>query len=273
MNRSRPQIANAKRLRAPVLRALLPNTTLLWGAAGWLCFLLGWHWAASAGLAPERLFPGPTAVFSSLDELLREKDFALDIWASIKRIISSFAIAAGIALPLGLLMGASKYFDQFLAPLAGAFRYLPAPAFIPLLLMWLGTGEAQKIALLVIGVVFFLIVMIADVTKQVPKVFIETAKTLGVPRHRILWSVIFRHSLPAYVDLFRQMLAVSWTYLVIAEIVAATDGIGAMMMRAKRFVHVDDIMAGILVIGVLGLLFDTFFKLLHSLSFRYLNRG
>jgi NitT/TauT family transport system permease protein len=69
------------------------------------------------------------------------------------------------------------------------------------------------------------------------------------------------------------MLAVSWTYLVIAEIVAATDGIGAMMMRAKRFVHVDDIMAGILVIGVLGLLFDTFFKLLHSLSFRYLNRG
>ena len=114
--------------------------------------------------------------------------------------------------------------------------------------------------------------MIADTTRQVPKVFLETAKTLGLPNYKILWSVIFRYSLPAYIDLFRQMLAVSWTYLVIAEIVAATDGIGAMMMRAKRFVHVDDIMAGILVIGILGLLFDALFRLLHRLAFPYLHQ-
>jgi len=117
---------------------------------------------------------------------------------------------------------------------------------------------------------FFLVIMIADVTRQVPAEFVETAKTLGGRNRIILWTVILRHSLPGYVDTCRQMLAVSWTYLVIAEIVAATDGIGAMMMRAKRFVHVDDIMAGILVIGLLGLAFDTVFRYLHRYWFPYL---
>jgi NitT/TauT family transport system permease protein len=267
---SAPKKPMYTRLRNTVLIDRLGSFGL--GLLGWLLFLGAWYWAAEADIAPDRLFPGPDTVIASLYELLVEKNFAADIWASTQRILTSFAIAIAIALPLGLLMGALKVVDQVLSPLAGAFRYLPAPAFIPLLLMWLGTGEAQKIALLIIGVIFFLIIMIADTTRQVPKVFLETAKTLGLPSYKILWSVIFRYSLPAYIDLFRQMLAVSWTYLVIAEIVAATDGIGAMMMRAKRFVHVDDIMAGILVIGILGLLFDALFRLVHRLAFPYLHQ-
>lgn len=254
---------------ASTYRAVLGSRVFL-GALGWIAFVGGWWWAAKSGLAPERLFPGLDKVFISLYELLTEKNFAADIWASIKRILTSFSIAVLLALPFGLLIGAYRPVDRVLAPLAGAFRYLPAPAFIPLLLMWLGTGEEQKIALLVIGVVFFLIIMLADVTRQVPRVYIETARTLGLRPVQILGSVIFRASLAGYVDVFRQLLAVSWTYLVIAEIVAATDGIGAMMMRAKRFVHVDDIMAGILVIGLLGLLFDALFKALHRSAFRYL---
>lgn len=240
------------------------------GGLGWALFLGGWWFAAHIEIAPPRLFPGPGKVFASLYELLIEKDFASDIWASVKRILVSFSIAVAIALPLGLLMGAYRPIERLLGPLASAFRYLPAPAFIPLLLMWLGTGDGQKIALLVLGVLFFLIIMLADVTRQVPRVYTETARTLGLRAPQILMSVTFRASLPGYLDVLRQMLAVSWTYLVIAEIVAATDGIGAMMMRAKRFVHIDDIMAGILVIGLLGLLFDALFKLLHRTAFRYL---
>ena len=262
---------------APRRRSLnwqqVPGSRAALGLLGWVLFIGGWWLAANADLAPQRLFPGPDQVFVSLYELFTEKNFASDVWASIKRILLSFSIAIVIALPLGLLMGSYPRVDHLLGPLAGAFRYLPAPAFIPLLLMWLGTGEEQKIALLVIGVLFFLITMISDATRQVPKVYTETAKTLGLNSAQILWSVIFRFSLPAYVDVFRQMLAVSWTYLVIAEIVAATDGIGAMMMRAKRFVHVDEIMAGIFVIGMLGLIFDALFKALHRGSFKYLGRS
>lgn len=263
-------VANTSANPAARISSLFGSRFFL-GSLGWLLFIGGWWLAANAELAPERLFPGPDTVFMSLYELFKEKDFASDVWASVKRILTSFSIAVLLAMPFGLLMGAYRPFDRLIGPLAGAFRYLPAPAFIPLLLMWLGTGEAQKIALLVIGVLFFLIIMIADVTRQVPSVYTETARTLGLRPAQILGSVIFRASLAGYVDVFRQLLAVSWTYLVIAEIVAATDGIGAMMMRAKRFVHVDDIMAGILVIGVLGLLFDALFKALHRSAFRYLN--
>lgn len=257
-------------LKPPSPLSSLMGSRVVLGTLGWTLFVGGWWLAANAELAPERLFPGPDRVFMSLYELLTEKNFAADIWASIKRILTSFSIAVLLAMPFGLAIGAYRPIDRLLAPLAGAFRYLPAPAFIPLLLMWLGTGEAQKIALLVIGVLFFLMIMIADVTRQVPRVYIETARTLGLRPIQILGSVIFRASLAGYVDVFRQLLAVSWTYLVIAEIVAATDGIGAMMMRAKRFVHVDDIMAGILVIGLLGLLFDALFRALHRSAFRYL---
>lgn len=267
------QASPARRLRLPRLDRRLPAgrvERLILGGVAWVLFVLGWHLAATSGLAPEALFPGPVQVTEALWKLFAEQRFAADVWASIQRIFASFTLAVAIALPLGLLMGAFPRIDALLNPLLGSFRYLPAPAFIPLLLMWLGTGESQKLALLLIGVVFFLVIMIADVTRQVPKEFIETAKTLGGGERVIVWTVILRQSLPGYVDTCRQMLAVSWTYLVIAEIVAATDGIGAMMMRAKRFVHVDDIMAGILVIGLLGLAFDAAFRFLHRFWFPYL---
>ncbi|KPQ29409.1 MAG: NitT/TauT family transport system permease protein [Marinobacter excellens HL-55] len=254
-------------------QAIPGGQRLILGAAGWITFVLVWHITSQMDLAPERLYPGPVAVFSALQELFIEQSFLSDVMASLTRILVSFSIALVIALPLGILMGSFARVDAVLNPLMGAWRYLPAPAFIPLLLMWLGTGDTQKIALLLMGVVFFLIIMLADVTRQTPKVLIETAKTLGGGRRIILWTVLFRHSLPGYVDTCRQMLAVSWTYLVIAEIVAATDGIGAMMMRARRFVHVDDIMAGIVTIGVLGLLLDTVFRLIYRKSFPYLGRG
>ena len=157
-----------------------------------------------------------------------------------------------------------------LNPLVSAFRYLPATAFIPLFLMWLGAGESQKLALLVVGVVFFLISLLMDNTLAVRTELIETARTLGASRRQILWKIVLPASLPGYLDTLRQMLAVGWTYLVVAEIVATTDGIGAMMMRAKRFVHVDEIMAGIVVIGALGVICDGLFRLVRWLVCPYL---
>ena len=236
----------------------------------WAGFLLGWHLLAAAEFTPAQLLPGPLAVMEALWRLLAEGGFGIDILQSVKRILVSFAIAVAIALPVGVLMGAFPVAEGFCNPLVSPFRYLPAPSFVPLLLMWLGTGESQKIALLVLGVVWFLVTLFMDNTKAVREELVECSRTLGASRWQVLAKVIFPAALPTYVDTARQMLAVSWTYLVIAEIVAATDGIGAMMMRAKRFVRVDDILAGILVIGLLGLAFDLLFRLIHRAGFRYL---
>ena len=118
--------------------------------------------------------------------------------------------------------------------------------------------------------IWFLITIIMDHVKSVRRELIETSMTLGGNRWQILRTVVIPASMPNIMVAMRQMLAVSWTYLVIAEIVAATTGIGAVMMRAKRFLHVEKIMAGILVIGLLGLLFDFLFRRLHRLLFPYL---
>ncbi|MEM8809242.1 MAG: ABC transporter permease [Cyanobacteria bacterium P01_G01_bin.38] len=246
--------------------------TLLLGFSGWCLFLLVWYGLSATHLVPAQLLPSPWAVVRALYQLFAEKNFLADVLQSIVRILSSYALAVLVAIPLGVLMGTFPVVEAFLNPLVSPLRYLPAPSFVPLLLMWFGTGETQKIALLFLGVIWFLITLIMDNAKAVRMELVETAKTLGAGRRTILRTIIFRSALPAIFDTLRQMLAVSWTYLVIAEIVAATDGIGAMMMRAKRFVQVDEIMAGILMIGVLGLLFDWLMRLAHRQLFPYLYR-
>ncbi len=126
-----------------------------------------------------------------------------------------------------------------------------------------------KMALLFLGCVFFLIALITDDVLSVPKELIESAQTMGASRGHIVCRVIFPAAAPRILDSMRNMIAVSWTYLVIAEIVAATDGIGAVMMRAARFLHVDVIMAGILTICVLGVLLDIAFRQASRKLFPY----
>ncbi len=243
------------------------------GMLAWCLFVLGWQWLATSGLANPKLMPTPGQVMGALARLFIEREFGADMVVSLRRILLSFVTAVAEALPLGLLMGAFALPEHLLNPLVSPFRYLPAPSFVPLLLMWLGTGETQKLSLLFLGVIWFLVTLFMDNTRAVPRDLVETAQTLGANRGRALFQVIFRSALPGYVDTTRQMLAVSWTYLVIAEIVAATDGIGAMMMRAKRLMRVDEIMAGILVIGLLGLLSDVILRAVRWGCFAYAREG
>jgi NitT/TauT family transport system permease protein len=254
-------------------QTLSPAARMWGGVAGFAAFLVLWQCVGMYGSMPRSLMPPPSDVALALWRLCTEKQFLSDIGTSLLRILGSFSLAAAIAVPLGLMMGSFARVAAVVGPLTGAFRYLPATAFLPLFLMWLGTGEGQKIALLVVGVVFFLVTLIADNTQTVRTELIETARTLGANRRQILWTVVLRASLPAYVDTLRQMLAVSWTYLVVAEIVASTDGIGAMMMRAKRFLNVDEVMAGIVVIGLLGVLCDAAFRALHRWAFPWLRHA
>lgn len=243
--------------------------TLFLGIAVWVIFFAAWEFLVLSGWVSPLLLPAPHQVLVALYDLIANDGFLYDIGISIMRIVISFLIACAVAIPLGIMMGTFKAVEAFANPFVSAWRYLPAPAFIPILLMWLGTGEAPKIALLTIGVVFFLITLIMDHARGVRRELLETALTLGGDRRQVLWTVVVPAVMPSVMAAMRQMLAVSWTYLVIAEIVASTTGIGAMMMRAKRFLHTDEIMAGILVIGILGLCFDILFRKAHTLLFPY----
>lgn len=252
----------------------IPTTwSITLGIAIWVIFFGLWQTANMRGWAPAIILPAPPKVVSALYELLTEKEFLYDIWDSVYRVVVGFAAACVISAPLGILMGSFKTVEAFFNPLVSAWRYVPAAALIPLLLMWLGTGELVKVSILFLGVVWFLITLIMDHTKAVRTDLIETALTLGANRRQVLMTVVLPAVSPEIVTSTRQMLAASWTYLVIAEITAQTTGIGAMMMRARRFIHVDEIMAGIVVIGLLGLVFDMFFRLAHRQLFSYLEES
>ena len=233
-------------------------------------FFAVWTLAAATGLVTDLFAPSPQKVFSATYDLFAARDFASDVLVSITRVLVAFAMACAVAVPLGVMMGTFASIEAIFAPFVSAWRYLPAPSFIPILLMWFGTGEAPKLALLFLGVIFFLITLIADHTKEIRKELIETALTLGAGRWATVFGVMLPAVAPNILTAMRQMLAVVWTYLVIAEIVASTTGIGAMMMRARRFLHTDEILSGIIVIGVLGLIFDKAFAILHRRLFPYL---
>jgi NitT/TauT family transport system permease protein len=245
-----------------VIRGGITNSqTIKLGIAGVIIWLGLWeliHYLTPE--AQQKFLPGPGQVIAKIFALITEKEFLGDIGKSLYRIYLSFAVACLVAIPLGLLMGSFVKVKALINPIAGGWRYLPAASFVPLLLIYFGPTDTSKMALLFLGCVFFLIALILDDVLSVPKELVESAQTMGADRVHIVCKVIFPAAAPKILDSMRNMIAVSWTYLVIAEIVAATDGIGAVMMRASRFLHVDVIMAGILTIGILGVITDVIFR-------------
>ena len=150
-------------IRKPISR----TASILLGVSIWVIFFGAWELAVVFEKVNPLLVPPPEKVLTALYALIFEGNFLNDIGISILRVIGSFLGACVVAVPLGILMGTFAKAESFLNPFVSAWRYLPAPAFIPILLMWLGTGEGPKLALLFIGVVFFLITLIMDFTRQV----------------------------------------------------------------------------------------------------------
>ncbi len=244
------------------------NRSLILGAVGVISFFglweLGHYLTAVSG---RKFVPSVEQVAAALYTLFADHNFLRDVAVSCRRIFISFLAAAAIGVPIGILMGCFGNVRALLNPTLSGWRYLPATSFIPLLLVWFGPTEQAKIALLFIGVIFFLIALILDNTMAVPKEFVEASLTMGASRREVVTGVVVPAAMPAIFDSMRNMIAVGWTYLVIAEIVGAQDGIGAVMMRAGRFLNVDVIMACILMIGVLGLLTDAIFRAASRLLF------
>ncbi len=244
-----------------------PRVVVL-GAVGAAAFFALWelgHYLTP--VSGQRFLPAVEEVVGKLIFLFVEKNFIYDVAISCMRIFVSFFAACAIAAPVGIAMGCFKNIRALVNPTVSGWRYLPAASFIPLLLVWFGPTDLAKMALLFIGVIFFLIAMILDNTEAVQTELIEAALTMGAKRTRVVLGVVVPAAAPAILDSMRTMIAVGWTYLVIAEIVGAQAGIGAVMMRAGRFLHVDIILAGILMIGILGVLTDIMFRVAARLMF------
>ncbi len=232
--------------------------------------LLGWSAITATGLIAPQFLPSPFAVVAALWRLFTEAGFSTDILISIYRVWMAFAIAALMAIPLGILMSSFRIVGAITEPVIDFIRYLPVPALVPLTIIWFGIGETSKIVLLWMGTFFQLVLLIADDATRVPREYIETGWTLGARSPQIMRDILLPAMLPSMVDNLRITLGWCWTYLVIAEIVAANTGIGYVIWAAKRYVQTDKVFAGILTIGIIGLATDQAIRALHRRLFPYL---
>lgn len=223
-----------------------------------------WTLLSATGAVKPLFLPSPLKVAKALGDLASSGELWSDTTATLTRVGISFAIVIVISVPLGLAMGSLPVVRRLFEPMIGFVRYMPAPAFIPLLIIWLGLEENSKIALLVIGTVFFNTLMTADVAAQVPRERINVSYTLGASRWVVLRKVILPSSVPGCLDALRVNLAATWNLVVVAELIAAQSGLGYRITRAQRFLQTDKIFAVLIVIGVIGVAMDISFRILRN---------
>jgi NitT/TauT family transport system permease protein len=240
---------------------------ILLGISSFGVLLLLWAALTYGGFIDALFLPTPGRVFRAGLDLFLELGFTTDILNSTYRVLVGFLIAAVIGVPLGLLMGTFKAAEALIEPLMGFIRYMPASAFIPLFILWLGIGDVEKIGIIFVGSFFQLVLMVAVVAKNVHKDMLETAYTLGAKRMQVIRKVLLPASLPGILDTLRIIVGWAWTYIVVAELVASSSGIGYMIISAQRMLRTASIIFGILTIGLMGLITDYGFKWLHAKLF------
>ena len=231
--------------------------------------LVAWYVVTQTGLINPVFLPGPVQTIRSFLSLWSFSFFQQELFPSLVRIGGAFLLSVVIALPLGLISGQVPVVAQLVEPLCGFTRYLPVAALVPLCILWFGIDDAQKIAVITIGVVFQLVLLIAADSASVPKELIEAGRTFGLSRSQIILRIVLPCSMPAVWDHLRIAAGWAWSYLVLAELVAGNRGIGYFIIQSQRYLETDHVFAGIIFVGVLGLLTDYLFRFSASRLFQW----
>lgn len=239
------------------------------GVAAGALILIFWEIVARAQWVAPQFLPPPSAVMVALWNMVATQDLLWHAGVSSVRVWGAFLIAALMAIPIGIMMSSYRVVGAALEPTIDFIRYLPVPALVPLSIIWFGVGEETKIFLLWLGTFFQLVLLVADDMRRVPHEYVEIAFTLGAKPRQVLTDVALRAMGPTMLDNLRITLGWCWTYLVIAEIVAADSGLGFVIWSARRYVKTPEVMAGVIVIGLIGLLTDQLLRAAHRRAFRY----
>jgi NitT/TauT family transport system permease protein len=227
--------------------------------------ILIWAILSYGGWTPEMFLPTPTKVLQAGLEMLMgkvdEKGISTepgvlipDTLISCGRVLAGFIVAAVIGVPMGIAMGTFRSMDSLFAPLVGTVRYMPVTGFVPLIVIWVGLGEDSKVLIVMLGVVLYNAIMVADAVKFIPREMINVAYTLGATRRDVLFKVIVPGTIPSVLDTLRVNISSAWNYLVIAELLAAQNGLGFRIVQSQRFLQTEKVLFCLALIGLIGLI-------------------
>ena len=236
------------------------SARLALGILFFVLFFAAWGYATLGGHVSKTFLADPLTMVEEGWLLLTRHGFLLDIAITIWRVLGGFVLAALVAVPVGILMGAYKPIEAFFEPFVSFARYLPASAFIPLLILWAGIGETQKLLVIFIGSVFQIILMVAVSVGQTRRDLVEAAYTLGSSSTGVVRRVLIPANAPEIAEILRLVLGWAWTYVIVAELIGSSSGIGHMIIDSQALLATGQIIFGIIVIGLIGLISDFAFK-------------
>jgi NitT/TauT family transport system permease protein len=254
------------RAMAP-LEPVSPHARWVLGVAFFVLFVAVWSAVTLGGLVSPTFLASPITMVKEAWLLFTEFNFIHDIGMTVWRVFGGFILAALVAVPLGIAMGAYKPIEAFLEPFVSFCRYLPASAFIPLLILWAGIGETQKLLVIFIGSVFQIILMVAVTVGGARRDLVEAAYTLGADSRGIVKRVLIPGAAPGIAETLRLVLGWAWTYVIVAELIGSSSGIGHMITDSQALLNTGQIIFGIIVIGVIGLISDFVFKAINKRLF------
>jgi NitT/TauT family transport system permease protein len=237
------------------------------GVSFFVIFVAAWAFATLGGYVSRIFLADPLTMLRNGWELLTQFGFLRDIGMTVWRVVGGFVLAALVAVPLGVLMGAYKPVEAFFEPFVSFARYLPASAFIPLLILWAGLGETQKLLVIFIGAVFQIVLMVAVAVGGTRRDLVEAAYTLGAGDQGVVRRVLIPANAPEIAEILRLVLGWAWTYVIVAELIGSSEGIGHMIIESQSLMATGQIIFGIIVIGLIGLVSDFLFKAANRFLF------
>jgi NitT/TauT family transport system permease protein len=249
------------------LEPVSQSTRVVLGISFFVLFFAAWAFATLGGFVSRTFLADPITMVQDGWLLLTRFDFTSDIAVTVWRVVGGFILAAAIAVPLGIMMGAYKTFEAFLEPFVSFARYLPASAFVPLLILWAGIGEMQKLLVIFIGSVFQIVLMVAVAVGNTRRDLVEAAYTLGSSDQGVVKRVLIPANAPEIAEILRLVLGWAWTYVIVAELIGSSSGIGHMIIDSQALLATGQMIFGIIVIGIIGLISDFLFKALNRSLF------
>lgn len=232
---------------------------ILYSSLSFLFVLSLWAFLSSANIVGPDFLASPGVAALALWDLVVSGELLANVWISVVRILAAFVIAGLAGTIVGSLAGTFAHVRALVLPINSAFRYIPPTAFIGLAILWFGVAESSKLFLIAIGILFYVTQMVADVVRMVPAVYIEAAQTLGANRWEVFSKAILSVSFPDVLAVLRVNLGAAWTFLVVAELVSAQQGIGYLIAVSQRFRRTPELFALLFVVGVMGFVSDALF--------------
>ncbi len=236
---------------------------------GVLCLLAFWYLVCSLGIVPPTLLPSPWDVVACLPELHFKDAMVRNLGYSMYLNGAGYLEAVIFCVPVGFVIGLFPLFKGMFNKQVDAIRFIPLTAITGLFIVWFGIDDLMKIQFLAFGITVYLLPVVVQRVEQVEKVYQQTAFTLGASKWQTITTVFFPGVFSKLFDDIRVLVAISWTYIIVAEMVNKTGGVGAMLYSAARQSRIDKVFALLFIIILVGFIQDKVFKAIDKQLFPY----